>query len=81
MCRFCLNARVCDDLTDDNDLSFLVSDLMSCYDGVGMWIVSGNGEPVHLDVERRIDGRWVTIASYRPKFCPECGRNLEHDYD
>lgn len=91
-CRFCYNARVWakephseedyfdEGLNDTNDFS-------SCTIGnsssrTQMYINSGNGKAVNIEVCRWVKGGyrgkdgWVTVAKYYPKFCPECGRPL-----
>lgn len=70
MCRYCLTAAICDELTDENDLSFI-----SIGEPVNstLYICSGDGKGVYLlfDSNDHKSG-----AIYRPKFCPECGRRI-----
>ena len=75
-CYMCLNARVDDELTDHNDFSsFGIG--KSC-NGYSMFINSGNGVPVNIEVmawNEKVQ-RNVTVAKYFPKYCPNCGRQL-----
>lgn len=71
-------------LHDKNDFS-------SCTIGDGVethqiYLNSGNGEACNIEIcewmpnicsTLRSEGRWVTVAKYYPKFCPECGRKLD----
>ena len=78
LCRFCLNARVDDELTDDNDFSsFSVGSSANNY---RIMISFGGGKPGRLEVDQWAGNHWFTVARYYPKYCPECGRKLD-DYD
>lgn len=81
-CRFCLNARVNHDLSDDNDLSYLPVGFSA--EGFSLYLRSGGGDPVDLSFYRWMadlnQGEWALVAFYYPKFCPECGRPLMDDY-
>ena len=79
-CRFCLNARVDGELSDDNDLSYLP--LGFSIPGFSLYMRSGGGRPVQLLSEVHDPGvsEWVSNSVYYPKFCPECGRPLMDDY-
>ena len=77
-CNVCFNARVSDDyeLNDDNDLSYhYVGD---CAKGHGICIASGDGKPLRILFDKYEEklGRKVDVGIYYPKFCPECGREL-----
>lgn len=70
-------------LDDTNDaFSGTVGDSLK---GIQMYINSGGGKPLEIETCRWVDnpdglplnGRWHTIARYYPKYCPECGRNLD----
>lgn len=74
MCRFCLNAFVDKTLTPDNDLSYL--SIGFCERGRSMCIRSGDGRPTLILVSEAVNGINVDVAVYKPKFCPECGREL-----
>lgn len=78
-CDMCLNARVAGDgvLNDENDFSAI--SIGTSKEGCSMYINSGNGEPVNIEVLQwnNKSGRNVTIARYFPKFCPNCGRKLD----
>lgn len=70
MCRYCLTSAVCDELTDDNDLSYTP---LGCHNTSTLYICSGGGRGVYLifeSTDRKSGG------IYRPKFCPECGRRI-----
>ena len=84
-CEFCFNSRIYkateDDwfsapLTDENDSSSI---------SVGCWvknrrmmISSGYGKPMRIECDEWLDNRqeWVTTSRYYPKYCPECGRQI-----
>ena len=74
-CYMCLNARVDDELNDNNDLSYYTVDY---YKNNRMMIRSGAGKPLAILAEEHKEdiGQWVTIGCYNPKFCPNCGREL-----
>lgn len=75
-CFMCVNARVDDELTDDNDFSSIgVGRAMK---GYRLSINSGNRSPVSIKVEAWNEQmqRNTIVASYHPKFCPNCGRRL-----
>lgn len=76
-CYMCNNANVDPELTHDNDLS---------YHSIGatdkehrMMFRSGARRPTEIEIEKRVqrkDRAWDLIGFYRPKYCPECGREL-----
>lgn len=86
-CHFCFNAHVWakephpeedyfdEGLHDGNDFS-------SCGIGCGgkshqMFLNSGAGKPCNVEtMEWGEDNMWHTVAIYYPKYCPECGREL-----
>ena len=75
-CDFCCNSTVEPDLTVDNDLGYM--SVGKTENGYGLYIKSGNGKPTVLAVSK-----WEkdlscnsTIAIYKMKYCPECGRKL-----
>lgn len=79
VCEKCYNARIADpddELTDENDFSSY--SIGNCSDGYSVFLNSGNGKPVEIEVLRWSKERQQqeTVAIYRPKFCPECGRPL-----
>jgi hypothetical protein len=86
-CHFCFNAHVWaklpheedyfdEGLHDENDFS-------SC--GIGcaeskyqMYFNSGNGQACNIELCTWHEGYgWSPVARYYPKFCPECGRELD----
>ena len=73
-CHMCNNARADDELTEDNNLSYLaVGESVRRF---RILFASGGGKPFRLLVEFLIDNRWSTAAVYYPKYCPNCGRRL-----
>ena len=92
-CKFCYNAYVWakephkeedyfdEGLHDSNDFSSIT--IGHGASKTQMYINSGNGEAVNIEVCRWTPGGyqghdgWVTVAKYYPKFCPECGRKLD----
>jgi hypothetical protein len=47
-----------------------------------LYLNSGGGEAVNIEVCELYNGRWHTVGKYYPKFCPECGRSLlEYEID
>lgn len=73
-CRMCNNARVDDELTEDNDLSYF--SVGKCEKPFRIQLASGDGKPVRLLFEFLFGKRWSTVAVYYPKHCPNCGREL-----
>ena len=78
MCKYCLNAKIDHDLTDNNDLSY--HSCGSSITGYRCMIRSGADKPMSIIFEEHTPARWSTIANYHPKYCPECGRDLTSDY-
>lgn len=72
-CYMCLNARVDDELTDENDLSYCS---VASNNNYRLMIRSGAGKPVAILAETYIRDEWRTVCLYNPKFCPNCGREL-----
>lgn len=86
-CHFCYNAHVWakephededyfdNGLDDDNDGSS--SGIGHSGEGYQMYFNSGMGVACNIEVCHWHEGYgWVPIAKYYPKFCPECGREL-----
>lgn len=89
VCKFCFNAHVwaslpkteedyydtgLDDSNDFRSATIGYSDT-----DFQMYLNTGNGKPTNIEVCTWIKDRWVTVAEYYPKYCPECGRELiEH---
>ena len=77
-CGMCNNAFTDPDLNSDNDLSFF--GIGECEKGYRLLLRSGDGRPVEILVERWSDvAGWQTIGYYRPKCCPNCGRELKEN--
>ena len=75
-CRMCYNARLDDELTDDNDGSYISVGKTAKYYRIG--IGSGMGKPLRMEFEHWNEKRQenVVVGRYLPKFCPECGRPI-----
>lgn len=75
MCNFCFDCTVDDSLTPQNDLSY--RGVGTAMTGIRILFRSGGGRPAALMVEGYFNGKgWETVAEYRLKYCPECGRHL-----
>lgn len=42
-----------------------------------IYLNSGGGKAINIEVCEWYYGRWHTVGVYYPKFCPECGRKLD----
>lgn len=75
-CEMCLNARVDDELTDDNDFSSISIGKSTV--GVRLSLNAEYGKPLRLEVTKWNEKtqRNELIATYYPKFCPNCGRPI-----
>lgn len=75
-CEFCLNARIDDELTDDNDFSS--RGIGESEKGKRIMLSAGWGKPLRIETEHWNENRheWVMDGIYYPKFCPECGRPI-----
>lgn len=77
-CDMCVNAYIDPELSSDNDLSYF--GIGSCSGWYRMLFRTGSGRPTEILVERHSYGKgWHTIGVYRPKFCPNCGRELREN--
>lgn len=75
-CRMCYNARLDDELTDENDFSAI--GIGSCSNGYRMMLCSGYGRPLRIEVEKWDEkAGWYKIGKYNPEYCPNCGRKIE----
>ena len=86
-CKYCFNAIVYarEDHPEEEyfDTYFDSSnDFSSC--GIGkadgehmIYFNSGAGHPCNIEIMNLAeDNQWHTVGRYFPKFCPECGREL-----
>jgi hypothetical protein len=85
-CKFCYNAHVWrqepreledyfdGELHDGNDFSSTM--VGNTGESHQIYINSGNGKPLNIEICQWFNGRWHTIGHYYPKYCPECGREL-----
>lgn len=72
-CFMCDNARINDELTDENDYSSYP--VGSSMDGYRMMLSSGFGRPLSVEMEEFHDKYgWRIVGTYWPKYCPNCGR-------
>lgn len=74
-CYICDNAHTNPELHKDNDLSYIsIGDFAR---GYRMLLRSGDGRPTEVLVEKWHEkAGWSLIGRYRPKYCPNCGREL-----
>lgn len=77
-CRFCDNARINENLTDENDYSAI--SVGHCMDGFRMMFCSGFGMPPRFEIEQKRNNNnkeeMYVIGEYRLKYCPNCGRKI-----
>lgn len=75
-CEMCLNARVDDELTDKNDFSSIGIGKSTV--GVRLSLNAGYGKPLRFEITKWNEKtqRNELIATYYPKFCPNCGRPI-----
>ena len=93
ICSFCFNAYVAATLPEPEDNYFEPelddsNDFSSATIGFSghshqMYLNSGAGKACNIEVcEWGEDNRWHPIGVYYPKYCPECGRELnEYEID
>lgn len=72
-CYMCDNARLNDELTDDNDFSSMAID---CFENYRIMYSAGYGKPPRLEFEIWNGNHWSTVSTYYPKYCPNCGRTI-----
>lgn len=77
-CGMCVNAYIDPDLDNEHDLSFFV--IGSCAKRYRILFRSGASRPTEILFERHhgSDG-WHCFGVYRPKYCPNCGRELKEN--
>lgn len=75
-CYLCDNARLNNELEDDND--FTSSCIGSFSHDCRIMLSSGSGKPLRIEIAKWSDKtqQWVDIGIYYPKYCPECGREI-----
>lgn len=75
-CFMCTNAHTDPDLNSDNDLSYIT--IGKCDPKRRIMFRSGDGRTTQIIVEEfnEKSGCWEFVGFYRPKFCPNCGREL-----
>ncbi len=75
-CRMCYNARLDDELTDENDFSAI--SIGSFTKGYRMMLCSGGGRPLRIEIEKWDEkSGWRKIGEYTPQYCPNCGRKIK----
>lgn len=72
-CGMCANAYTDSELSSHNDLSYI--SIGTWAHGYRAFLRSGDGQPTELVFETS-GTSWKSIGFYRPKFCPNCGREL-----
>lgn len=89
ICNFCFNAYVDSKLPETEDDVYFGNELTDDNDGssatIGksannfqMYFNSGMGKPCNIEVCTWLENYgWSHVSVYYPKFCPECGRNLD----
>ena len=75
-CEFCCNATVEPELNHDNDFSSM--SVGNTDDGFNMYLTTGYNRPTVIEVSMWNEKHKInnTIARYKMKYCPECGRKL-----
>ena len=74
-CDMCNNARIYDDLTNENDYSAI--SVGKSAKGNRIMFCSGDGKPLRIEFEKWNDkAGWGKISEYRPRYCPNCGRKI-----
>ncbi len=73
-CYMCNNAHVDPELTSDNDFSAF--SIGKCAAGYRILFESGWARPTEITFEKVEEIGFVTIGFYRPRYCPNCGREL-----
>lgn len=75
-CGMCLNGRIDEDLTDDNDLSSF--SIGKSQEGFRIMYTAGDGKPPRIEVQTWDEKvGWYNVGIYYPKFCPNCGREIK----
>jgi hypothetical protein len=90
VCQFCFNAYVYAKVSKDDSIDYFDTGLDDSNDfssatigasesGIQMYFNAGAGKPCEIEVLKWNESRkqWDTVAGYYPKFCPECGRELD----
>ena len=70
----CDNARINDDLSNDNDYS---SYCLNSNKYAKIMYSSGDGKPPRLEFEIWNNDHWSIANIYYPKYCPNCGREIK----
>lgn len=74
-CRMCFNARLDNELTDENDFSAV--SIGDSVNGYRLMLCSGWGKPPRIESEKWNDNMgWFKIGEYNFKYCPNCGRKI-----
>lgn len=78
-CKYCLDS-VCDpdgELTPENDFSSCP--IGNSTEGHRIMFSAGWGRPPRIEAEYWNGKVWVTVSSYTPEFCPNCGRKINKE--
>lgn len=75
-CYMCDNAKINNQLTNDNDFSCYA--VGTTLEGFRIMIVSGNGKPVRIEFEQWDEDskKMDVVGVFLPNYCPICGREL-----
>ena len=75
-CFMCTNAHTDPDLTSNDDLSYIT--IGDSLPKKRMMFRTGDGRTTQIITEEfdEKSGCWQLVGFYRPKFCPNCGREL-----
>lgn len=80
LCPFCLNARICSELTEYTDFSSYSVGFSE--KGFRIMFNSGFGSPPRLQFEFLSFHGWEAVGIYFLKYCPVCGRKIsEYDFE
>lgn len=78
-CKYCFDCT-CDpdgELTPENDFSSCP--IGTSTEGHRIMFSAGWGRPPRIESEYWNGKVWVTVSSYTPEFCPNCGRKINKE--
>lgn len=74
-CTYCDNARINDELEENNDMSIITLGY-NLKESARLCFISGNNKPPRITLEIFKNDRWSIIIIYYPSYCPICGRKI-----